>query len=241
MNTHQAEEQTNEQINEQKEEQTEHRKHKHRHKRRHGTIYQHVQHLRVEYLCCVLMILIILALQAYDWLILGDEWDDYPPLLGSKLSGFRITTVNCFPFFLIPCTVLAVFDQILKQFFARNGDEMSERIPRYERHPHTRYQKAFTRMFIAVTLFLSVVCCTAITVQKGIWTQWIGLFASGFAMAFLWKCARRLRRSKRDYLRQRARRKKAVTEETEETTETVETTETAETTEADETTDNRSE
>lgn len=206
----------------QTEEQTTHKHHRHR--RRHGSVYEHIRNLRIEYVCCMLLILIILALQAYDWLLLGDEWNDYPPLLGTQLSSFRITTVNCFPFFLLPCTILAVFDQLLKQFFSRNGGEMSESVPRYDRHPHTRYQKAFTRLFIAVTLFLSVVCCTAATVQKGILEPWIGLISSCFAMVFLWKCARRLRRCKREYLRQRARKSSK-----------------AETVEANETTDNRSE
>lgn len=148
---------------------------------------------------CILLILCTIGLQAYNLVFPPIAETENPALIGEVTIPFRLTTATFIPFLMLPLLALVFVTLFLQRFFAQNGFGYSDKIPVFDKHPHTRFGKKACKRFMYGSFLVSFVLCLACTVVHQLYVVWFGLIVVAIAGYLHSYCAKMMRHRRRLY------------------------------------------
>lgn len=165
--------------------------------------------LFAELLFCILLIALTIGIQIYNLISPPIISDELPSLIGEVTLPFDLNSSTVFPFLMLPLLLLVVIALFLQHFFLRNGFGFSDKVPHFDRHPHTRLGARACTTFICITSAISFALCCVCSAMHQLSTPWFGLIVVVFTGLLHANCAKMLRHRRRQYLHNKKKEKGA--------------------------------
>lgn len=160
----------------------------------------HVRLLRTVLCLCILLIFGTIALQVVNLVNPALDTAKTPYKLGETTKAFVFTTENIFPFLLIPMLLLVITALYLQKFFSRNSFDTNDRIPYFDRYPHTRFGRKFCMFFALLLSAISFAICLLTHIMHGLSGLWFGFILVACTSYLYYVCAKMLRHRRREYI-----------------------------------------
>lgn len=169
----------------------------------------HIQALRVLLWCCLLLIVVTLALQAWNVLFPVAEDAESSAATMATSRPFRFTTANVFPFLMLPMLIMVILYLYLKYFFAMNPLGADSGIRYLAKHRHTVFDRGFCLRFAVIVSFLSLALAVGGMLRTGDSMLLFG-FMNVLCTAILhFHCSKQMRHRRRQYNSTRKKKQKS--------------------------------